>query len=109
MDENSYCLNNFINSVKPYNELSKNNAAYFWLKDRIENGKYNEIKNPIFQKCDNITSLKKSFIITAVFLANSEPCFIKDLIKFHLEFLILYPYHRESLQCLIKEEILKSF
>jgi hypothetical protein len=117
-DEDSSCLNAFIdstlfssngeNSVKFWDELSRDNAAYFWLKDRIENGKYNEIKDLIFQKCDNIISPKKSFIIPVVFLANTEPEFRKDLIKFHPEFLVLYSYCCESLTEFDKKEILNN-
>jgi hypothetical protein len=91
-DENSSCLSNFINSVlfssnrensvKFWNELSRGSAALFWLKDITENGKYNETKNLISQKHDSIISPKKSFIIPAIFLANSESEFgKKEILK----------------------------
>jgi hypothetical protein len=117
-EEDSSCLNNFIsstlflsngeNSVKFWDELSKDNIAYSWLKDRIENGKYNEVKNLIFQKCNNIVSPKNSFAIPAVFLANTEPEFRRDLIEFHPELLVLYSYYCESLTEFDKKEILNN-
>ncbi len=97
--------------------LLSSGMNYQGIMQRIY-GKYNEIKNLIFQKCDNIISEsgksdkiispKKSFIIPAVFLANSELEFRKDLIKFHPEFLILYSYCCESLTEFDKKEILKN-
>ncbi|BAG13519.1 hypothetical protein [Candidatus Endomicrobiellum trichonymphae] len=117
-NEDSSCLNAFTNSalfsangensVKFWDELSRDNVAHFWLKDRIEKGKYNEIKNLIFQKCDSIISPKKSFIISAVFLANTEPEFRKYLIEFHPEFLVIYSYCCESLTEFDKKEILSK-
>ncbi len=117
-EEDLSTLNHFLNStlfisngentVKFWDELSRDNIAYFWLKDRIANGKYKMIKDLIFNKYENIISPKNNFILPIVFLINSEPEFRKKLIEFNPEILIEYSYCCESLTDFDKRKIIDN-
>lgn len=117
-EEDTSLLNSFLDStlflsngegtVKFWDELSRDNLAHFWLKDRIANGKYQFVKDLIFQRYNNIISPKKKFIVPIVFLVNTEPEFRKYLIEFNPEVLITYSYCCETLTEFDKKNILDN-
>lgn len=93
---------NGLNKVKFWNEDTKNYIAHLWIKDRIANGKYREIKKLLF----NNGHPRYSFIQSLIALSNAEPEIRKLLIDNHPELFIINSYFCDNLPTSDKERII---
>lgn len=111
-EEQKSTIDSFINStlfssngldkVKFWNEDTKNYIAHLWIKDRIANGKYREIRKLLF----NDGHPRNSFIQPLIALSNTEPEIRKLLMDNHPELFIINSYFCDNLPISDKERII---
>lgn len=93
---------NGLDKVKFWNEDTKNYIAHLWIKDRIANGKYREIRKLLF----NDGHPRNSFIQPLIALSNTEPEIRKLLIDKHPELFIINSYFCDNLPASDKKQII---
>lgn len=93
---------NGLDKVKFWNEETKNYIAHLWVKDRIANGKYREIKKLLF----NNGHPRNAFMQSLIALSNTEPEIHKLLIDNHPELFIINSYFCDNLPTSDKERII---